>query len=360
MNHQQASVLEVGRSRPLSFTRVVTESLREPGPGQIALKGEAFGLSSNNVTYALLGDVLGHWRPFPAEAGWGRVPAWGVARVTGGDPTLAPVGARLVGYLPMATQFLLTGTPTATGLDVTSPERAEMLPMYRRMRRIDSDPTWYEDFVGVEVQLLPIVPPAALLSWDLLNLEPSQVVISSASSKTSLALGRMLRTDGTRTIGITGAARAVDVAATGAFDEVVAYDRIRTVRGVKGTVYVDISGDPAITLAAHAHFGPALSHSVAVGGSHRAAADGAVPPAVDLPGPAPVRFHVGQREIDLTVELGEAAVQRRIAETRAALVSWAATWLPLEVTTGLDEAQEAWRRVARGDLLGLTAVVVRP
>lgn len=360
MTHQRTSVLEVHRARPLSSTRVVTEDVGEPGPGQIALEVEAFGLSSNNTTYALLGDVLGHWRPFPAEDGWGRVPAWGVARVTGGDPSVAPVGARFVGYLPMATRFLLTGASTATGLEVTSSERAGMLPMYRRMRRIDTDPTWDDELVGVELQLLPAVPPAALLSRDLLELGPSQVVISSASSKTGLALARTLREEGVRTIGLTSAVRLADVAATGAFDEVVAYDGIGTVRGVEGTVHVDISGDPAITRAVHDHLGTALSRSVAVGGSHRAAADGAVPPVADLPGPAPVRFHVGQREIDLAVEIGEVAVQRRIAETRAALVGWAATWLPLEVTTGLDEAQEAWRRVARGDLPGLTAAVVRP
>lgn len=72
-----ASVLEVDRERPLSDTRVVSENLPEPGPGQVTLDVEAFGLSSNNISYALLGDLLGHWRPFPAAGRWGRAPAWG-------------------------------------------------------------------------------------------------------------------------------------------------------------------------------------------------------------------------------------------------------------------------------------------
>lgn len=58
-------------------------------------------------------------------------------------------------------------------------------------------------------------------------------------------------------------------------------------------------------------------------------------------------------------ELGEAAVQRQLAQTRAALVSWMATWLPVQTVTGLDEAGEAWLRVAHGDLPGLTAILVR-
>ena len=360
MLNNRATVLEVKRAHPLSSTRVVAETIDEPGPGQVVLEVEAFGLSSNNVTYALLGDLLGHWRPFPADAGWGRVPAWGVARVIDGDPTLAPVGARFVGYLPMATHYLLTGAATATGLEVTSTERAGMLPMYRRMRRIDTDPTWDDDHIGVELHLLPTVPPAALLSRDLLVLEPSQVVVSSASSKTGLCLGRMLREGNARVIGLTSAARAADVAATGAFDEVLTYDGIGNVRGIEGTVYVDISGDPAITLAVHEQLGSALVRSVAVGGSHRAGAYDAVPPAVELPGPPVVRFSVGQRESELAVDTGGAPVQRRIAEARTALVSWAATWLRLELTTDLDEAQGDWWRVAHGAVPGLTAVLVRP
>ncbi|WP_344029106.1 DUF2855 family protein [Pseudonocardia kongjuensis] len=358
----RASVLEVDRERPLSAARVVSEELPEPGPGQVRLDVEAFGLSSNNVSYALLGDTLGHWRPFPAAAGWGRVPAWGLARVTGGDPALVPAGARLVGYLPMATRFLLTGAPAPAGIEVTAPERDGMLPMYRRMRRIDTDPAWDERHAGVELQLLPLAPLAALLSRDLLEQEPSQVVVSSASSKTGLVLGRLLRAGNVRTVGLTGAARTAEVTRTGAFDEVLAYDRTTSVRGTGGTVYVDISGDPAITRAVHEHLGPALIRSVAVGGSHLPGTGTGAGPggSAGPPGPAPVRFSVGRRETELLAELGGATLDRLLAEARATLVGWAATWMSLRTTDGLDAARADWRRVAHGGPPGLGAVVVRP
>ena len=45
------------------------------------LSVECFGLSSNNITYAVMGDAMSYWDFFEAEDGWGRVPVWGFATV---------------------------------------------------------------------------------------------------------------------------------------------------------------------------------------------------------------------------------------------------------------------------------------
>ena len=50
-------------------------------PGQALLEVDSFGLTANNVTYAVFGDVMNYWDFFPAEDGWGRVPMWGFAEV---------------------------------------------------------------------------------------------------------------------------------------------------------------------------------------------------------------------------------------------------------------------------------------
>lgn len=72
-------------------------------PGQVLLRVDSFGLSTNNVTYAALGDALGYWRFFPAPEGWGRVPVWGFADVARSrHPDLAE-GERVFGFLPMST-----------------------------------------------------------------------------------------------------------------------------------------------------------------------------------------------------------------------------------------------------------------
>ena len=50
-------------------------------PGQALLAVDSFGLTANNVTYAVFGDFMNYWDFFPAEEGWGRVPMWGFADV---------------------------------------------------------------------------------------------------------------------------------------------------------------------------------------------------------------------------------------------------------------------------------------
>ena len=49
--------------------------------GQARLEVASFGLTSNNITYAMFGEAMSYWKFFPAPEGWGRVPMWGFANV---------------------------------------------------------------------------------------------------------------------------------------------------------------------------------------------------------------------------------------------------------------------------------------
>src|SRR3954453_1365806 len=69
--------------------------------GEALLTVECFALTANNVTYGALGDMLGYWKLFPDADGWGRVPAWGYARVTASRAAAAPEGMRVLGLVPM-------------------------------------------------------------------------------------------------------------------------------------------------------------------------------------------------------------------------------------------------------------------
>ena len=61
--------------------RFVDAAPPELEPGQALLSVEAFGLTSNNITYAMFGQAMSYWSFFPAEEGWGRMPVWGFAEV---------------------------------------------------------------------------------------------------------------------------------------------------------------------------------------------------------------------------------------------------------------------------------------
>lgn len=355
-----ATVLEVPRDAPLTQSRLVTSSLPDPDPGGVVLAVERFGVSSNNVSYALLGDLLGHWKPFPAAPGWGRVPVWGTARVLAGDPAVASPGTRLAGYLPMATSVAMRATAGPFGIEDTSPERADMLPLYGRMHRIDSG-VWNDQHAGVEVTLLPVTPAAALLARDLTEAGVQAVVVSSASSRTALALSRLLRVAGVRTTGLTSTARIATVTGLDAYDQLLPYEQVAALPREASTTYVDIAGDSDITRAVHQRMGNALDRSVGFGGSHLSVTGPtALRPDPALPGPQPVRFSAGARQVELGDELGRAAVEVIEAQAREILLPWFSGWLRVETVTGLDAARNAWERVARGDVDGRTAITIKP
>lgn len=356
----RAAVLEVPRDRPLEQTRVTDEPLPPPGPGQLVLAVERFGLSSNNLSYALLGDMLGHWAPFPAADGWGRVPAWGVATVVAGDPALAPVGARFAGYLPMATHVVVHAVAAPPGLQDISAERAGMLPMYRQLRRIDTDPTWREDLVDAEVLMLPVYPTAGLLGDDLRRAGATHVVISSASSKTSLGVGRLLVERGVHVTGLSARARVQTAASVGAYDQVLPYDDLAALPVAESTTYVDVAGDPAIVRAVAERLGTALTRHIALGGTRLAALGGLPAPDPTLPGPPAVQFSVGQREIDLTERLGRAAVDQIEQSARRTLVPWAGKSLTVHHVDGLEAAGDTWKRIGSGSMGALDALTVIP
>jgi Protein of unknown function (DUF2855) len=61
--------------------RIAESDVPELEPRQALLRIDTFGLTTNNVTYAVMGEVMSYWDFFPAEGGWGRVPMWGFAEV---------------------------------------------------------------------------------------------------------------------------------------------------------------------------------------------------------------------------------------------------------------------------------------
>src|SRR5262245_1427120 len=96
------------RRDDLRQVRVVERPDPEPADGEVVLAVERFGFTSNNVTYAVLGDFLRYWEFFPREEGWGQIPVWGFGEVVASASGELDVGARLFGYFPMSTHTTMT------------------------------------------------------------------------------------------------------------------------------------------------------------------------------------------------------------------------------------------------------------
>jgi hypothetical protein len=329
--------------------RVAEGVERELDDGQALLAVEHFGLTSNNITYALLGEAMSYWDFFPAEDGWGRVPMWGFASVTDSlHPELAE-GARVYGYLPPSAELTVNVSRVQErGFVDAAPHRAQLPAAYNAYALVDADPVYDAAHEDAQMLLRPLFFTSYLIDdfLDEANLfDATTVVISSASSKTASGLAYLLSMrEGVEVVALTSARSREFVANLGVYDHVVAYDEPGDLPAARA-VYVDIAGDAAVRAAVHEHYGQQLAHSAVVGATHHDRR-GEVPDA--LPGPRPTFFFAPDRIAKRAVEWGREGLEQRLAGAWHPYVAWTESWLRVVHERGPEALQRAYLDVLDG------------
>ena len=138
-------------------TRIAESEPPELEPGQALLRVHSFGLTANNVTYAVMGDLMNYWAFFPAEEGWGRVPMWGFADVEQSEAEGLEAGARVYGYLPPSSHLVVTPTVAdENGFVDGSPHRLALPATYQRYTLTGADPFYRADTEDIQMLLRPL------------------------------------------------------------------------------------------------------------------------------------------------------------------------------------------------------------
>jgi len=349
MADAEGLVFEV-QPRRFAVARVVrTGPLPAPADGQVLFRVDRFALTANNVSYAFTGKMLGYWRFFPTEDGWGRIPAMGFADVVGSRHPEVAVGERVFGFFPMATHLLIDAADVGPAqLEDGVAHRRDLAPAYRQYLRTGADPLYRAADEDALLLLRGLFLTAFLLD-DFLDEHDGfgarQVIVSSASSKTSIALGHLLAARGRRrAVGLTSARNAAFVRELGCWDAVVEYGDVTRLDAAAPSVFVDVSGDGGLTAAVHGRLGDRLRHSAVVGATHWDAPrrSGA------LPGPAPEFFFAPGRIEKRVGEWGPAEFQRRQAAAWRRFAAWAAGWLRVVRGRGPTAVEQAYRAVLAG------------
>jgi hypothetical protein len=341
-------VLEV-RSDALTETRLTTESL-EPADGQALLRILRFGCTANNVTYALLGDMLGFARFFPAPVGWTRVPAWGIAEVVATRAPAVREGERFFGYCPMASEMLLTPHDAPFGVVDVAEHRASLMPAYNAYRHPDAESQ------DEQILLRPLFLLAFLLTEDLVARKAGAVLLSSASSKTASAIAFLLASRGCAVTGLTSSRNEQFVRGLGVYDEVAAYDAIDALPR-RSVAFVDVAGNERVRQRVHEHFRDDLIYTGFVGATHLDASAFAAPPALDYgPQPEPVSANALLRE--RVRATGQDRLDADIAQAWARYVAWSDGWLTVRRAGGPDAVRAAYLDVLAGRVAPNEAHVV--
>ncbi|MGC1852730.1 MAG: DUF2855 family protein [Solirubrobacterales bacterium] len=318
-------------------------------PGQALLRVDTFGLTANNVTYAVFGEAMSYWDFFPAEDGWGRVPMWGFAEVERSEAEGVEPGARLFGYLPPSSHLVVTPADASeAGFVDASPHRAALPSAYHRYLVTGPDRFYRADTEAIQMLLRPLFFTSFLIDDQLDDeglVTKGPIVVASASSKTAIAAAFLLaQREGVELVGLTSPGNAEFVEGLGIYDRTVAYGAIDTLESSPAT-FVDIAGDGAVRLAVHSHFGDELVHSMAVGMTHWEELGVS---AGELPGPRPQVFFAPDRVSKRSQDWGRADLESRVADAWQPFCEWTAGWLETIPGQGFDALRDAYLDVLEG------------
>jgi hypothetical protein len=327
----------------------------EPGPlpeGAARLALELFALTSNNVTYAAMGEgSLGYWDFFPAPAGWGRLPVWGFATVAESRASGVREGDRYYGYYPMGESldvFPVKAGPR--GFVDDAPHRHAKAPVYNQYVNTAADPAYDAAFEPEQAIFRPLYGTGWWAADCVHQGEPRprSVVVSSASSKTALATAHQLRKLGdARLIALTSAGNEDYVREAGLYHEVLTYEAVQSLHATAPAAYLDFLGRESLTAAVHRALGANLARSILVGATDWGSKPGGVVlPVAALEGPKPEFFFVPDYyavRMKADASLG-AAMLRDLRAFYAASRSF----VTAHRRTGTDAILESWSRLLGG------------
>ncbi|OBK30691.1 hypothetical protein A5634_15500 [Mycobacterium asiaticum] len=338
--------------KDLHQTRFLSGDSPAPADGQALLRVESFGLTSNNITYAVFGEAMKYWDFFPAsDPDWGKLNVWGYAHVEESrHPDLAQ-GLRVYGYLPCASHLLVVPDRiNEKGFIDAAPHRVSLPSAYQGYRDVTTDPVYSADREAEHILFFPLFFTSFLID-DFVADEnffgADTIVISSASSKTAIIAAYLLaKREGIEVVGLTSGGNRDFVAGLDVYDSVVLYDNVSELPGDR-VVYIDISGDSAVRTDVHTHYGERLAHSSAVGMTHwTRMAQGSS----ELAGPKPVFFFAPDRIKKRGADWGTARLDQNVADAWTPFAEWASNWLRVERISSEDQIQRAYLELLDGNL----------
>ena len=315
--------------------------------GQVLLEVEYFALTANNITYAVAGDSMHYWQFFPAQADWGRIPVWGFAHVSASNHPDVAVGDRVYGYLPMGTQLVIQAERVSEKQMIDgSAHRAGLAPVYNQLLRVNSSPD--ADADALQMLYRPLFMTSWLLDDFLAHNDffaASQIILTSASSKTSFGLAFMLaQREDIKVVGLTSPGNVDFVKGLGVYDDVVTYDSVTTLDAGTDSVIVDMAGNGSTLAAVHNHFDSALRYSCLVGATHWNERSGAQA----MAGPKPEPFFAPNHIKERSAEWGPGGLENKFEAGWQGFTAKVGNWVTVQNCRGEEAVGQVYTQLLAG------------
>jgi hypothetical protein len=363
MNISETTELLV-RKDHLSSTTVRTSSMGPLADRQVRLGIEHFALTSNNITYAAMGDAMQYWQFYPVvDTGdgmaWGRIPVWGFATVQESRHPDLVVGERLYGYFPMSSAVDLTPAKvSAESFFDAEPLRAQLHSVYNQYMRCAADPFYTADTEDTQALLRPLFITSWLLDDFLADndffsataneTQPTQLLLSSASSKTAYGTAfQLAQRKGVEVIGLTSPGNVAFCESLGCYQRVLTYDELGQLAPATPSLYMDFAGNAPFRKALHTHC-KGLRYSCSIGATHISQMGGAK----EVPGPKATLFFAPAQIKKRSSEWGPQGLSQRLVRSwqafTSAVLQSERPWLQIEQHVGPAAVQAAYQHVLSG------------
>lgn len=348
------------RKDAIATTQLQSTAALPLATGQVRVTIDRFALTSNNITYAAMGDAMQYWQFFPTtDSAWGQIPVWGFATVHASEHPEIGVGERLYGYFPMASSLDLTpGHVAEDSFFDAAPHRAALHPVYNQYMRCNADSFYSAPTEDVQALLRPLFITSWLIDDFLgdnaffgataLPGQQAQLLLSSASSKTAYGTAfQLAQRDGVDVIGLTSPGNVAFCESLGCYRRVVTYDQLDTLSATAPSVYVDFAGNVDLRKAVHTHC-TGLTYSCSIGATHLDSLGGTK----DLPGPKAVLFFAPAQVKKRGKEWGRQVLTERMVHGWQHFIATAAApqtpWITVEHHSGPEAVQETYLQVLTG------------
>lgn len=316
----------------LADTKLIHSPAAQASPGEAILSVDRFALTANNITYGVAGDIIGYWKFFQAEEGWGRIPVWGIGTVSASEHPDLKIGDRFYGYFPMSSELVVKPDKVnSRGFVEASAHRAELPVIYNQYSILTRGNGFEPGLDNHYMLYRPLFTTSFVLDDYFADNEffgANTLILGSASSKTAFGLAFMLKQRGDKTIvGLTSTGNVEFCRKTGLYDEVLTYDEVESL-GQKPSAYVDMSGNGEVLERVHHHLADNLLRSCAVGVTHHEAVLQQAP--TSLPGATPSMFFAPSQIVKRSKELGPDVYQQKIAAATKSFFAEVDDWVAIE------------------------------
>ncbi|MEM1232101.1 MAG: DUF2855 family protein, partial [Pseudomonadota bacterium] len=217
-----------------------------------------------------------------------------------------------------------------------------------------ADPAFAAEGMDAQQLLWALFMTGWMMAEDLAD-DLEAVYLSSASSKTALALAWALKHSGRsiKTVGLTSPGNRAFVEGLDVYSTVATYDDPQFDQAPANSAYVDFAGNGALTSQVHVALGDKLKDSVLIGATHRAPAGEPLP----MPGPPPRFFFIPDVAETRAEALGFETYHAQFANAWQGFADWASGWLEIESAQGIAAIEAGYQSLITGGVSPRTGLV---